>query len=183
MNRSVFGAAGGLPLAVAAGLLLTLGAAACGQPSQNTTQSAPTVTTAPTPTTSPKVRYTLTVVNTFVRTGGPLWSEGALLEVALESAAGTSFTKLGSFDSEMTFDDLEPGRYIVRPAARPCDGNCGYLDARTGECQAVVQVPPTARLTVQHTVGRPCAIRTLRPAPVLPHRSKRPAPHSVSSPP
>jgi hypothetical protein len=99
----------------------------------------------------------LTVDNTFIRTPGEYgWIEGAVAEVVLKSADGTGVTMRGSL---MTFPDLQPGRYTVRPAARPCDGNCGYLDARTGECEAVVQVPTITRLTVQHTAGRACTIQ------------------------
>jgi hypothetical protein len=103
----------------------------------------------------------LIVGNSFVRRPGDyLWIEGALPEIVLESREGTRVTKIGSFGTDVVFDHLEPGSYSVLSAARPCDGNCNRLDARVGECETVVQVPETSRLTVEHSVGRPCAVAT-----------------------
>jgi hypothetical protein len=103
----------------------------------------------------------LIVGNSFVRRPGDyLWIEGALPEIVLESGDGTRATKIGRLGTDVVFDHLEPGPYTVRPAARPCDGNCNRLDARVGECQTVVEVPETTRLTVEHSVGRHCAVAT-----------------------
>ena len=63
-------------------------------------------------------------------------------------------TKVGRFEADVVFDDLEPGRYAVRPAARPCSGTCDHFYGRTGECETVVDMPATTRLTVEHTIGR-----------------------------
>jgi hypothetical protein len=105
--------------------------------------------------------YSLAAGNSFVRRLGEyLWIEGALPEIVLESGDGTRATKIGSFGTDVVFDHLEPGLYTVRPAARPCDGTCDRLDARVGEGETAVQVPETTRLTVEYSVGRPCAVTT-----------------------
>lgn len=173
-------------IAVVAGVALTLAAVACSEPADSTpvatplpttvtepSRSAPPATwptqTAPPDTQIPTTAHTstasgsfaLTVGNAFVRRPGDyLWIEGALPEILLESRDGTRATKIGSFGTDVVFDHLEPGPYTVLSAARPCDGNCNRLDARVGECETVVQVPETTRLTVEHSVGRPCAVAT-----------------------
>jgi len=127
------------------------------------TQTSPPDTQMPTTanTSTASGSYSLTVGNSFVRRPGDyLWIEGALPEIVLESREGTRATKIGSFGTDVVFDHLEPGPYTVFSAARPCDGNCNRLDARVGECETVVQVPETSRLTVEHSVGRPCAVAT-----------------------
>jgi hypothetical protein len=164
-----------LPVATAAGLTLLLGAAACSDsatspvsapvPTHTVTRpstSAPTPDTHPPPgSTATSALYSLTVVNSFVRRPGDyLWIEGAVAEIVLKSSDSTRLTKIGRFGADVVFDDLEPGRYALRPAARPCSGTCDHLDGRTDQCEAVVDIPATARLTVEYTVGRTCAVRT-----------------------
>ena len=165
-----------LTVATAAGLALVLGAAACSE-SASSPESAPVPThtatrpstSAPTPdrhpppppSTATSAQYSLTVVNSFVRRPGDyLWIEGAVPEIVLKSSDGPRLTKIGRFGADVVFDDLEPGRYAVRPAARPCSGTCDRLDGRTDECETVVDIPATTRLTVEYSVGRTCAVRT-----------------------
>jgi hypothetical protein len=57
--------------------------------------------------------------------------------------------------------DLPTGSYRVTRFIRPCDGNCGYLDAPTERCRhdlAVLPEQPT-HAVVRSRVGHPCEIR------------------------
>jgi hypothetical protein len=93
---------------------------------------------------------------------GVLYSEGALVEVVLVDEAGDQMTARGPVEEELVFDGLAPGRYVVRPALRPCIANCDNLAERTGECEGVVQVPATTRVRVDHVVSETC---TATPVP------------------
>lgn len=89
---------------------------------------------------------------------GVLFTEGALVEVVLVGDGGTQMTARGPVEEELRFAELEPGRYVVRPALRPCVANCGTLSGREGECEAVVEITGTTRLRVDHVVSLPCTV-------------------------
>lgn len=90
--------------------------------------------------------------------GGVLMSEGALAEVALVGDSGQKMTARGPVEEDLRFTGLTPGRYVVRPALRPCIANCGTLSDREGECEAVVEITGTTRLRVDHVVSQPCTV-------------------------
>jgi hypothetical protein len=89
---------------------------------------------------------------------GALYPEGALAEVIVRDASGREVSRrLGG--GPRRFTGLAPGRYTVQPALRPCDGNCGYLDARRDGCSATVRVVTgRVRLHVTYRVNQPCEI-------------------------
>lgn len=89
---------------------------------------------------------------------GVLYTEGALLEVVLTAPDGETQTQQGPVEEDLVFDGLPVGRYVVRPALRPCAGNCGHLDDRTDECEAVVELRDTTRVRVDTVVAEPCTV-------------------------
>lgn len=102
---------------------------------------------------------TLVVESTYAPgPGGVLMSEGALAEVVVLGDDGTEMTARGPVEEELRFAGLDPGRYVVRPALRPCVASCGSLSGREGECEAVVEVTGTTRLRVDHVVSQPCTV-------------------------
>jgi hypothetical protein len=56
---------------------------------------------------------------------------------------------------------LPQGGYRVTRFIRPCDANCGYLDAKTERCSAPVTVPDgdTAVAVVRTQTTHPCDVR------------------------
>ena len=105
---------------------------------------------------------TLVVESTYgLGPGGALLTEGALAEVVLTDDSGEQMTARGPIEEPLRFTGLTPGRYVVRPALRPCVANCGTLSGREGECEAVVEVTGTTRLRVDHVVSQPCTVTSL----------------------
>jgi hypothetical protein len=95
--------------------------------------------------------------------GGPAYTEGAVVEARLRDASGTVVgTERGAGalrHDHLRFDRLRPGSYTIEPALRPCDGNCGYLDPRAGECMAPVEIgAATVRLRVVFRGDAPCVV-------------------------
>lgn len=89
---------------------------------------------------------------------GAVYTEGAVVEVRLRNASGAVVdTQRG--DGALRFDRLTSGAYTIEPALRPCDGNCGYLDPRAGECASPVTVgTTTVRLRVVFRGVEPCVV-------------------------
>jgi hypothetical protein len=72
------------------------------------------------------------VVRTVLATGGPIYIEGALSFVAVDKRpCRTIVTK--QVRKRLVLR-LAAGRYRLRSWVRPCDGNCGTLDAPTDRC-------------------------------------------------
>ncbi len=106
------------------------------------------------PTTSLTVRSTVSPAP-----DGGLYTEGALVEVKLLAPVGLSVgTKRDSPGRPLVFRHLSPGTYTVLPGLRPCDGNCGYLDARTDTCRGTVWVPQNSVVDVRFTISRGCTV-------------------------
>lgn len=57
--------------------------------------------------------------------------------------------------------DLRPGVYRLTRFVRPCDGNCGYLDAPTERCrrELTIKTDTETHAIVMSRVGYPCEIR------------------------
>lgn len=88
---------------------------------------------------------------------GPLYTEGALSEVVVTDAAGSSRTLRGDFDAPIVFEGLEPGDYVVQPGLRPCSGNCeASLDPRTDTCSVAISVPAVRTVRVRYVPTQPC---------------------------
>jgi hypothetical protein len=91
----------------------------------------------------------------------PRYIEGAMAEVILRNARGKKVkVQTKEPQGRLTFTHLEPGTYILEPALRPCDGNCGYLDPRVDSCSQQIQVDGRVDVKVDFTVGSRCTIRT-----------------------
>jgi len=73
----------------------------------------------------------------------PVFIEGAVTELRLLGRNGS--TK-ASKDAALTtvpvlLGSVDPGRYVLRAAVRPCDANCGNLDPPAFRCRGNVDVP------------------------------------------
>ena len=92
-------------------------------------------------------------------TSGPMYIEGAIYYLRTERLGRATTRKLGS----TTTIRLAPGRYRLRSWARPCDGNCGYLDPPTDRCTATVRVRTgrTTRIRITARAGSACKIALL----------------------
>jgi hypothetical protein len=104
----------------------------------------------------------VTVKMTFHRgSHGALYIEGAMAEVILRDAHGKKVdVQTKEPRARLTFTNLEPGTYILEPALRPCDANCGYLDPRVDSCSRKLEVDGRVNVKVDFTVGSRCTIHT-----------------------
>ncbi len=112
-------------------LILALAAAACGAGiAWQLTRSTPL----------PSGRYRL-VISELTLGQDVVYTEGFRSYVAVSAAAGggTSVT-VPRTDGPAFSRRLAPGRYVITSWLRPCDGNCGTLDAPTGRCRLTVTV-------------------------------------------
>ena len=92
---------------------------------------------------------------------GALYIEGELAEVILRDAHGSKVAvKTKQPEGRLTFPDVEPGPYVLEPALRPCDANCGYLDPRIDGCSKKLEVDGDVDVKVAFTIGSRCTIRT-----------------------
>ena len=87
---------------------------------------------------------------------GPMYIEGAIYYLRAERNGHAVTKRLGA----TTTFRLAPGRYRLRSWARPCDGNCGYLDPPTDRCSATIRLRAsrTTRLRITASAGSPCRI-------------------------
>ena len=102
-------------------------------------------------------------VTTTYRAGesGELYIEGAMVDIILRDTSGEVIGHESAAPGEpIVFSDLPTGTYVIAPALRPCDGNCGSLDARTDGCHDTVDVAGELRIQVSFQVLSPCAIGT-----------------------
>lgn len=85
-----------------------------------------------------------------------MYIEGAIYYLRAERQGRALTRKLGA----TTTVRLAPGWYRLRSWARPCDGNCGYLDPPTDRCSAGVRVRAgrTTRIRITARAGTPCKI-------------------------
>jgi hypothetical protein len=103
---------------------------------------------------------TLTVATSLSSTrDGGMYIEGALAHIVLRDADGNVFDAGTKWPGEkFVFDGLEPGTYVLEPALRPCDGNCGYLDPPTDSCRDMLTIDGDMSVRVEFTVGDPCVV-------------------------
>jgi hypothetical protein len=105
----------------------------------------------------------LIAVTTSYRLGrlGPVYREGVMVEVILRDAGGRKVdVQTQRPEVPLVFTDLEPGTYILEPGLRPCDGNCGYLDARVDTCTRRLDVDGPVKVKVDFIIGSECRVRT-----------------------
>lgn len=103
---------------------------------------------------------TLTVA-TSLTTGGPMYIEGALARLVLRDSDGKVVaTSMKWPGKRVVFENLDPGTYVLEPALRPCDGNCGYLDPPTDSCKGSFAIDGDLSVRVKFTVGHPCVVGT-----------------------
>jgi len=90
-----------------------------------------------------------------------VYIEGAYQYLVVKRAGEEVYRK--RFDKRARLR-LAVGKYWVGSYARPCDGNCSYLDQPRDRCSrhVVIRGGETLRATVRITVGRPCSIRLTR---------------------
>lgn len=122
----------------------------------------PTAVDVPTPehwSTSAQTQ-TVTVTTTFeAGRSGAVYTEGAMAEVLLVDSSGDDVAEAtGMPGGVLTLDEVPDGRYVLKPALRPCDGNCGFLDGRRDGCRQPIVVADTVRVRVHFVIGKPCVI-------------------------
>jgi hypothetical protein len=101
-------------------------------------------------------------VHTSIEPGrhGEMFTEGAVPEIRLEAPDGTVLEPAKDHADAAVFAGLDAGRYRLRAALRPCDGNCGSLDAPTLPCTAEIRIDADRVVTVRWHVGEPCHVRS-----------------------
>ena len=109
---------------------------------------------------SPAAEANTLTVQTQISPGrhGAMFTEGAVPEIRLVGSDGTTLTPEDDHRDTAVFSRLAPGTYELHAALRPCDGNCGYLDAPTLPCTGVVQVPRVGVVDVTWRVGHVCQV-------------------------
>jgi len=107
------------------------------------------------------------VVATTYRHDNPwvVYREGARAELILRDATGEEVARRTVKPGwSVRFEDLPPGEYRLDSALRPCDGNCGHLDARLDDCSGTVVITRGVRIRVGFVVGAACTVRGPEPA-------------------
>lgn len=78
---------------------------------------------------------------------GARYTEGAVPDIPLRDESGREIDPAAGDGHRFT--NLPAGEYTIKPALRPCDGNCEFLDPRTAGCSAIIPVGTgTVRLHV-----------------------------------
>ena len=105
-------------------------------------------------------RATLTVATSYSEgRNGALYIEGALARLVLRDSDGNVAGAATHWPGKkFVFADLDPGTYVLEPALRPCDGNCGYLDGPTDACRETLSIDGDMGVRVDFTVGEPCVV-------------------------
>lgn len=95
--------------------------------------------------------------------GGALYAEGSrsYLAIAAKSGGRDRFGYVAGDSNDPVYSKrLAAGTYTLRSWQRPCDGNCGFLDAPTERCRRTITLDPrtSAAYTIELTPGRGCRI-------------------------
>ena len=121
--------------------LVLVAQAACADPS--------TPSDAPTP-----ASLTVTIA---LAHGGPVYIEGALRYLHVTGPDVDTQKQLDP-DRPVVITLPDGGSYRLESWARPCDGNCGYLDDPMTPCAAKVRVQSDQEVTVRWRVGERCRV-------------------------
>ncbi|KAA1416454.1 hypothetical protein F0U44_19275 [Nocardioides humilatus] len=103
-------------------------------------------------------RGTSLTITTRQTIGDVMYIEGAVPDIVVESADGTTVRPTRQRRDMWIWDGLTPGTYTLRAGLRPCGGNCGSLDRVTDKCRGDYEVEGEVRLHVHLEAGRPCEI-------------------------
>jgi hypothetical protein len=88
------------------------------------------------------------------------YTEGAVQELRLLASDGSEMPPDGdSAQDSTTWSDLAQGDYALKAAIRPCDGNCGYLDPPTDQCEQHLSINRDTEVTVEFRYGHGCRIK------------------------
>jgi hypothetical protein len=96
-----------------------------------------------------------------VDTSKGVYIEGAYYYATLSRPG---FRAVRRFTQPTVVFRFRPGSYVLRAYARPCDGNCGYLDPPMDGCKTAVAAarPVTLRGSVVFKAGSPCRLAVFR---------------------
>ena len=97
--------------------------------------------------------------------GGGYYIEGSYSYVRLERPGSADVeTRLSLGRAPQATLSLETGSYRLVSFQRPCDGNCGLLDAPTDRCSVPIEVTEDAELheVIELTPGSGCTIHEER---------------------
>lgn len=98
------------------------------------------------------------VVTSRFEKSGSVFKEGAMPEVVLRDAMRHKVGTVRGF-GRLRFTGLSAGDYVIEPALRPCNANCGNLEERTGSCSAEVEVGSrSTRVRVVYRIGESCKV-------------------------
>jgi hypothetical protein len=91
--------------------------------------------------------------------GGPVYIEGALRYLHV-SGPDIDVRKQLDPDRPVIITLPDEGSYRLESWARPCDGNCGYLDGATDRCSGTFPVAgeETTAIEITAPVGHPCTM-------------------------
>jgi hypothetical protein len=92
-----------------------------------------------------------------------MYIEGALARMVVRDEDGKVVASAMKWPGKtFVFADLQPGTYVLEPALRPCDGNCGYLDPPTDSCRHTLTIDGDVSIRVRFSVGDPCVVDAMR---------------------
>jgi len=137
------------PAALGTAIALLLSATACGADVPG-----PAAVEGPDPTS------TLTIESSWrPGEGGVMYIEGSVSEYTLTDADGDEIDPDSDDQGkDPVYTGLEDGTYTLHAAQRPCDGNCGYLDPPTDQCEQHITVDADLTVQVAFRVAEPCRI-------------------------
>ncbi len=95
--------------------------------------------------------------------GGPVYIEGALRYLHV-SGPDTDIQKQLDTERPVTITLPDGGSYRLESWARPCDGNCSYLDGATDRCSGTFPViaGETTAIEITAPVGDACTLGVIQ---------------------
>jgi hypothetical protein len=93
------------------------------------------------------------VVSQEMERSGPVYTEGYVAFIDVKQGGEVVFSDRLPFDQPLSHE-LPVGSYDLAFTVRPCDGNCGYLDAATETCSASFTINEGATVKA-HATERP----------------------------
>ena len=97
--------------------------------------------------------------------GGPVYIEGALRFLHV-TGPDTDLQKKLDTNGPVTITLPDGGSYRLESWARPCDGNCGYLDGAIDRCSGTFPVTggETTAIEITAPVGHACTLSVIQPS-------------------